>query len=109
MRGKHPYKPSEPQQVRETGLSEQDLRAFMAKASRPMTIREIAGALKLRHIGRRALTKIMAKWKRRGEVEELSRGRFALIGKSGHSSAPPRQPAKAEPGRHHAASRASQS
>jgi ribonuclease R len=108
MRGKHPYKPAEPREVRETGLSEQDLRAFMAKAARPMTLREIAGALKLRHIGRRALTKIIAKWKRRGEVEELSRGRYALVGKSAHS-APPRQPAKAEPGRHHAAPRVSQS
>ncbi len=94
MRGKHPYKPTEPRESRDPGISEQDLRAFLTKASRPMTLREIAGALGLRHHGRRAITKIIAKWKRRGEIEELSRGRVTLTGKSTHT-APPRQPANA--------------
>jgi ribonuclease R len=112
MRGKHPYKPSEPRHTRESGLSEEDLRSFLQKAARPMTLREIAGALDLRHLGRRALTKFIAKWKRRGEVEELSRGRFILVGKSTHGRPSHPAPANASSGatqsRPPAASRASQ-
>jgi ribonuclease R len=106
MRGKHPYKPVEPRETRDTGISEQDLRAFLSKASRPMTLREIAGALGLRHHGRRAITKIIAKWKRRGEIEELSRGRVTLVGKSAGSAAP--RQANQNAGRQQAASRTSQ-
>jgi ribonuclease R len=82
MRGKHPHKPPEYRQEHETGITQDELRAFLAKASRPMTLREIAGELNLHHWGRRALVKIIAKMKRNGEVEELSRGRITLIGKS---------------------------
>ncbi len=103
MRGKHPHHPPEPHKVRETGLSEQDLRAFLAKAARPMTLREIAGELDLRHLGRRALTKIIARWKRQGEVEELSRGRFRLLGKAARGG--PGLPVNVGAGRQPAGSR----
>jgi hypothetical protein len=52
---------------------------FLAKAPRPMTLREIAVAMKLRHRGRRALAKIALRLKRRGEVEELPRSRFRIL------------------------------
>jgi ribonuclease R len=68
--------------------SEQDLKAELAKATHPMTLREIAGKLELRHHGRRALAKMIVRLRRRGEVEELSHGRFVLISASGHRTQP---------------------
>ena len=52
---------------------------FLAKAPRPMTLREIAVAMNLRHRGRRALAKIALRLKRRGELEELPRSRFRIL------------------------------
>ena len=105
MRGKHPHKPPEYRQQHETGITQDELRAFLVKASRPMTLREVAGDLKLHHWGRRALVKLISKMKRNGEVEELSRGRIMLIGKSAHrvqghpakTGAAARAPAAARP------------
>ncbi len=104
MRGKHPHDPPEPRQEHETGISQNDLRVFLAKASRPMTLREIGGELGLRHWGRRALVKIIAKMKRNGEIEELSRGRVTLTGKS--ASRTQNLSAKPPAARHPAVSRA---
>ena len=66
--------------------------ACLTKAKRAMTQREIAGELNLRHLGRRALTKIVNKMVHRGELERESRGRIIL-------PAPGGRPAKKQPAR----------
>ncbi|HVA71504.1 MAG TPA: RNB domain-containing ribonuclease [Candidatus Limnocylindrales bacterium] len=65
-------------------ITEGDLLAYLAKANRPKSIREMASALGLRHWGRRALPKLLGRLKRRGEVEE-EHGRYRL---TGHRPAP---------------------
>lgn len=64
--------PSHPEEIDEARLI-----AHLASAARPQSIREIAAALKLRHWGRRALPKLLAKLKRKGDVDE-AHGRFRL-------------------------------
>lgn len=64
--------------LHETEITEPQLLAHMAKAERPLSIREMAHELGLHHRGRRAVPKILLKLKRRGVVEELSGGRYRL-------------------------------
>jgi ribonuclease R len=61
-------------------LTEQEVLAHLARAHKPASLREMAGALELRHTGRRALQKIVARLKRKGEVEEIHGARFRLPG-----------------------------
>jgi len=63
-------------------LTDQDVLAHLASAREPASLREIARALGLRHEGRRALPKIVARLKRKGEVEEVRGGRFHLAGRA---------------------------
>lgn len=78
--------PSPPEEIDEAGLL-----AHLSSATRPQSIREIASALNLRHRGRRALPKLLARLKRSGDID-LSNGRFRLIGKR-----PDRKPAAQTP------------
>jgi ribonuclease R len=71
----HPQKPAEADEV-----TAQDVLTHLARSRRPASLREIAHALGLRHRGRRALPKIIARLKRKGEVEEASSGRYRLAG-----------------------------
>jgi ribonuclease R len=66
--------PSHPEEIDEAGLI-----AHLSSAGRPQSIREIAAALGLRHWGRRALPKLLARLKRSGDVDE-THGRFRLTG-----------------------------
>lgn len=63
-----------PEEIDEAGLI-----AHLSGAGRPQSIREIAAGLGLRHWGRRALPKLLAKLKRSGDVDE-THGRFRLTG-----------------------------
>jgi ribonuclease R len=75
---KKPEKDSRPPDV-----TAEDLLQHLALAQHPASIREIAHALGLRHHGRRALPKLLAKLQRRGEVKEVRGGRYHLSGSSG--------------------------
>src|SRR5271169_2132244 len=60
------------------GPTPPELLAHLAKAARPMSLREIAAEMELKHHGRRELAKIILRLRRRGEVEEVSHGRFMV-------------------------------
>lgn len=90
--------PARPDEIDEAGLL-----AYLSTTGRPQSIREIAAALNLRHWGRRALPKLLARLKRSGGIDE-SRGRFCLTRqrpdrKSPHARA--QAPAPAPLARHH--------
>jgi ribonuclease R len=53
----------------------------LSRARQPASVREIAHALGLRHHGRRVLPKMMARLKRKGEIEEVHGGRYRLAGR----------------------------
>ena len=61
-------------------LTDQDVLTQLARAREPASLREIAHALELRHQGRRALAKIVARLRRKGEIEEVRNGRYRLAG-----------------------------
>lgn len=82
---------------RREGPSPQDLLTHLAKAARPMSLREIAAELGLKHHGRRALAKIIVRLRRRGEVEEASHGRFRLPTDAGRRAAGKPVPAGGRP------------
>src|ERR1017187_2718406 len=57
--------------------SAEELLALLRKAPLPMSVGETAAELGLKHHGRRGLAKMIVRLRRRGEVEEVSHGRFA--------------------------------
>jgi ribonuclease R len=59
-------------------LTEADILAHLTKSRKPQSLREIAAALGLRHAARRALTKLVRKMTRRGEIQEYPNGRVSL-------------------------------
>jgi ribonuclease R len=61
-------------------VTAQDILAHLARAPAPVRLRDIAQALGLRHHGRRALPRLIAQLKHRGEIEELRGGRYRLAG-----------------------------
>ena len=61
------------------GPTPPELLAHLAKAARPMSLREIAAEMELKHHGRRELAKMILRLRRRGEVEEVSHGRFMVV------------------------------
>ncbi|HXN65918.1 MAG TPA: VacB/RNase II family 3'-5' exoribonuclease [Candidatus Acidoferrales bacterium] len=71
-------KRNRPEGTDQQEFTAEQLIGFLAKATRPMTLREIAAELDLRHDGRRALAKLSGRLAHRGEIEELSRGRIQL-------------------------------
>ncbi|MFI5105421.1 MAG: hypothetical protein ACHP79_10890, partial [Terriglobales bacterium] len=69
-------------------LKDQDVLAHLGRAREPLTLREMAHALDLRHPARRELHKIISRLKRRGDVEEVRSGHFRLAGKK--TTTPPK-------------------
>ncbi len=59
-------------------LTDQDVLAHLARARAPVSLREIAHALKLRPRARGALHGIVARLKRSGEIEEVRSGRYRV-------------------------------
>jgi ribonuclease R len=55
-----------------------EILAFLALAQHPLSIRQIADGMKLRHVGRRLLPQCLNKMMHRGEVEKLRFGKFRL-------------------------------
>jgi ribonuclease R len=74
----YPIRENDEQDSRPAGPSPEELLALLAKAPLPMSLREIAAELGLKHHGRRGLAKMIVRLRRRGEVEEVSHGRFGL-------------------------------
>ncbi len=70
-------------------ITEGELLAYLAKANRPESIREMASALGLRHWGRRALPKLLGRLKRRGDVQ-VEHGRYRLTGQRSAPAPSPR-------------------
>ena len=67
-------RPSEPREP----VTEAEVVAHLARSRKPLSLREIAAALNLRHSGRRALVKLARKMKKRGEIHEYPNGRVGL-------------------------------
>src|SRR5580704_4058967 len=59
-------------------VTEGEVLAHLARSRKPLSLREIAAALGLRHSGRRALVKIARKMKKRGDIHEYPNGRVGL-------------------------------
>ncbi|HYL09213.1 MAG TPA: RNB domain-containing ribonuclease [Candidatus Acidoferrales bacterium] len=72
--------------ARRDEVSGPDILAYLAGTNSPASARSIAAALELRHAARRVLKKVLAKLKRKGEIEELPGGRYRLP-----SGKPPQQ------------------
>jgi ribonuclease R len=58
---------------------EEDVLAFLEKARRPVSVRDIASGLSLRHAGRRALGGVLSRLKHHRIVEELRGGQYRLV------------------------------
>src|SRR6266852_6211571 len=67
-------RPAEPR----APVTESEVIAHLARSRKPLSLREIAAALGLRHSGRRALVKLARKMKKRGEIHEYPNGRVGL-------------------------------
>jgi len=67
-------RPSDPR----AAVTEAEVLAHLAKSRKPLSLREIAAALDLRHSARRALVKLARKMKQRGEIHEYPNGRVGL-------------------------------
>ncbi len=81
-------RPSEPR----APVTEAEVLAHLARSRKPLSLREIAAALGLRHSARRALVKLARKMKLRGEIHEYPNGRVGLPKeKQGAQYAQPRQ------------------
>jgi len=83
--------------ARRDELTEQDVLAHLAGIRESASLREIARALELRHQARRALQKIIARLKRKGEIEEVRGGRYRLVGGAATASPPKHSPAGRRP------------
>ena len=71
-------------------VSEKDVLAQLAKARKPLSLREIAGALGVRRAGRHALAKMIPRLEKHGEIEQVRPGQYAIA--KGHVRPPePRQ------------------
>jgi ribonuclease R len=63
-------------------VTDDDVLNLLGQSRSPLSLREIATALTLRHAGRRSLAKIVSRLKRCGTVKELGGGRYVLAGTS---------------------------
>jgi ribonuclease R len=61
-------------------LTDHEVLAHLARQRNPASLREIADELRLRRAARQALKKILARLARKGEVTEVTPGRYALPG-----------------------------
>src|SRR5271167_3810381 len=72
--------------------------AHLATLSKPVSIRELAHGLRLKHHGRRYLPRIIRQLEKSGEVGEVHGGRYYLAGSDGErrrAVVAPRVPARA--------------
>ncbi len=60
--------------------TDQEVLSFLAQFRRPVSAREIAEGLTLRHSGRRALPKILSRLKKKGLLRESDQGRYQFRG-----------------------------
>src|ERR1700680_1384940 len=67
-------RPDEPR----AAVTEAEVVAHLARSRKPLSLREIAAALWVRHAGRRALVKLARKMKKHGEIHEYPNGRVGL-------------------------------
>jgi ribonuclease R len=82
--------------ARRDEITDRDVLAHLAGLRGPVSLREIARALELRHQARRALQKIIARLKHKGEIEEVHSGRYRLAG-GASTGGPPKRSAGARP------------
>jgi ribonuclease R len=61
-------------------FTEHDVLSFLGNAQHPVSVREIASGLSLRHAARRALASVLSRLKRQRLVEELRGGQYRLAG-----------------------------
>src|SRR5665213_1568962 len=61
-------------------LTDDDILGYLNRSSKPVSLRQIASALGLRHAGRRALAKTVTRLKRRKLIEEVRAGCYRLAG-----------------------------
>jgi len=73
-----PKKP--PKHPHPSGVTSDQVTAYLATLSKPASIREIAHGMDLKHHGRRFLPRIIQQLKGRGEIEEIHGGRYRLPG-----------------------------
>src|ERR1700719_5062760 len=74
-------------------VTEAEVVAHLARSRKPLSLREIAAALGLRHSGRRALVKLARKMKKHGEIHEYPNGRVGSPKErqGGQSAQPPQK------------------
>ena len=75
---RHPTDPE--QEAFSSEVSPEQVIAYLAEQPQAESIREIAHGLGLRHHGRRFLPRIIRKFKKSGDIEEVYGGRYRLAG-----------------------------
>ena len=91
----HPRHPTDPEQEAfSSEVSPEQVIAYLAGQPQPASIRQIAHGMGLKHHGRRFLPRIIQKFKKSGEVEELHGGRYRLAGTK-HAQRAAQSPASA--------------
>src|SRR5271168_2505251 len=75
---RHPTEPE--QEAFSSEVSHEQVIAYLAELPQPESIREIAHGLGLKHHGRRFLPRIIRKFKKNGDIEEVYGGRYRLAG-----------------------------
>src|ERR1700730_3392704 len=91
---------------RPSQLSPDNILRFLKLKNNPVALDDLARGLKIQRSNRSALLKMLAKLKKRGLVEELSRSRFRLRTSSKHTDAVHNDPATSEkPVQHQTSSR----
>ncbi len=66
------------QMAHHTDISEKDLLAHLAKARKPLSLREIAAGMGIRRAGRHLLAKMLPRLEKRGEIEQVRAGCYAI-------------------------------
>ena len=77
----------EEKQPRPPEVTPEQVTAYLATLPHPVTIREIAQGMDLKHRGRRFLPRVIQQLKRRGDIEEIHGGRYHLAGRKNSPSA----------------------
>ena len=64
--------------TRDVDIMEKDLLTHLAKARKPLSLREIATGMRIRRAGRRLLAKLLSHLEKRGEIEQVRAGCYAI-------------------------------
>jgi len=75
---RHSFEPRDPAPTPE--VTPEQVVAHLSTLSQPVSIRQIAHGMDLRHRGRRFLPRVIQQLKKRGEIEEIHGGRYRLPG-----------------------------